>query len=68
MSHVAHEHVTSIQLPPAAVVADSPVVVKYVIVRSSLVFYCLFSMGGYFRVNNDFLRSVLTWHYQVLLY
>ena len=53
-SHVAHEHVTSIQLPPAAVVADSPVVVKYVIVRSSLVFYCLFSMGGYFRVNNDF--------------
>ena len=56
-SHVAHEHVTSIQLPPAAVVADSPVVVKYVIVRSSLVFYCLFSMGGYFRVNNDFFEK-----------
>jgi hypothetical protein len=43
-SHVAHEHVTSIQLPPAAVVAYTPDVVKYVIVRSSILLYCLFSM------------------------
>ena len=43
-SHVAHEHVTSIRLPPAAVVAYTPDVVKYVVVRSSRVLYCLFSM------------------------
>jgi len=57
MSQVSREGDTPVRTTTVSVVSDTPDVVKYVIVRSSLVFYCLFSMGGYFRVNNDFFEK-----------
>jgi hypothetical protein len=44
MSQVSRVGDTPVRTTPVAVVADTLDVVKYVIVRSSIVFYCLFSM------------------------
>ena len=44
MSQVSRVGDTPVRTTPVAVVADTLDVGKYVIVRSSIVFYCLFSM------------------------
>ena len=44
MSQVSRVGDTPVGTTPVAVVADTLDVGKYVIVRSSIVFYCLFSM------------------------